>query len=38
MTMSDDVKTDILEEANEAVAAREFTHGECVNNNNNRAE
>jgi hypothetical protein len=28
--MSDDVKTDILEEANEAVAAREFTHGECV--------
>jgi hypothetical protein len=36
--MSDDVKTDILEEANEAVASREFTHGECVNNNNNIAD
>lgn len=38
MTMSDDVKTDILEEANEAVAAREFTHGECVENNKNIAD
>lgn len=33
-----DTKTVILEEANEAVAAREFTHGECVENNKNIAD
>ena len=33
--MLGDIKTEILEEANEAVASREFTHGECVENNKN---
>tara|TARA_R110001592_G_C12926266_1_gene729006 strand:- start:530 stop:823 length:294 start_codon:yes stop_codon:yes gene_type:complete len=36
--MLGDIKTEILEEANEAVASREFTHGECVSNNNNIAD
>lgn len=38
MTMLGDIKTEILEEANEAVASREFTHGECVENNKNIAD
>jgi hypothetical protein len=36
--MSDDTKTLILEDALETVAAREFTHGECVENNKNIAD
>jgi hypothetical protein len=32
------VKEKILEAATEAVADREFTHGECVENNKNIAE
>ena len=38
MIMLGDIKTEILDEANEAVASREFTHGECVENNKNIAD